>query len=65
MILDFHNIDYIGPAFADEIFRVFRKENPEIKLHWIRANDAVGRMIRRAFANGEKTLPIPFSDAEN
>lgn len=48
--LDFAGINMIGQAFADEIFRVFRNNHPDIKLVAINANDDVMRMIRRAQA---------------
>ena len=50
VIFDFSGVNSIGPAFADEIFRVFRNAHPEIALHTIRANSAVKRMIERARA---------------
>jgi len=48
VMLDFSGIEDIGQAFADEIFRVFRRGNPGIKLQHIHANDRVTQMIRRA-----------------
>lgn len=32
VILDFRNIDSLGQGFADEIFRVFRNNHPDVKL---------------------------------
>lgn len=46
--LDFKGIDSIGPAFADEIFRVFRSTHPSVHLVVMNANDEVQKMIRRA-----------------
>lgn len=48
VILDFSGIDTIGQAFADEIFRVFAADHPEIQLIVIRTNPDVDRMIARA-----------------
>lgn len=31
--LDFSGIDEIGPAFADELFRVFARAHPDVELH--------------------------------
>ena len=45
IILDFENVDDIGQAFADEIFRVFRNAHPEIKIFTARTNKAVDNMI--------------------
>jgi anti-sigma regulatory factor (Ser/Thr protein kinase) len=51
--LDFKGVLMIGPAFADEIFRVFRHQNPQIRLIWLNATAEVEKMIRRALSNGE------------
>lgn len=48
VLLDFQGIDFIGQGFADEIFRVFASENPEIKLHAINTNKHVYQMVRLA-----------------
>ncbi len=47
VLFDFKNVDFIGQAFADEIFRVFANRHREITLHEINANSAVKRMIER------------------
>jgi DNA-binding Lrp family transcriptional regulator len=48
VMLDFEGIDSIGQAFADEIFRVFAKSHPQIKLEYRNAGTAVAKMIKRA-----------------
>jgi len=53
VVLDFKGIDTIGPAFADEIFRVFRSQHPEVNLVVHDASDEVQKMIRRAQAGAE------------
>ena len=45
IILDFANVESIGQAFADEIFRVFQSQHPKIHLTPYRANDQVQKMI--------------------
>ena len=50
VFLDFSGIESIGQAFADEIFRVYAVDHPEIKLIVANANDQVSRMIKRAIA---------------
>jgi anti-sigma regulatory factor (Ser/Thr protein kinase) len=45
IILDFTDIDFIGQAFADEIFRVFVKMHPDIKLSSVHCNDNIQKMI--------------------
>ena len=51
-IFDFTGVESIGQAFADEIFRVFANQHPEIELIAIKANSAVKRMIDRAKSGG-------------
>jgi hypothetical protein len=48
VILDFKSIQYIGQAFADEIFRVFPSMNPNTNIIAINANGDVQNMINRA-----------------
>ncbi len=45
--LDFDGVDFIGQAFADEVFRVFKNEHPEVAIYPVRANEDVEKMIRR------------------
>ena len=46
--LDFNQIKGIGQSFADEIFRVFLSEHPNIAIQPINACEAVLFMIKRA-----------------
>jgi anti-sigma regulatory factor (Ser/Thr protein kinase)/predicted transcriptional regulator len=48
VFLDFARVQRIGQAFADEIFRVFRKSHPNIRLVYVNANKEVEVMIHRA-----------------
>jgi anti-sigma regulatory factor (Ser/Thr protein kinase) len=48
VMLDFEGVQSIGPAFADEIFRVFQLEHPDIRLYPLSVSDDVQRMIDRA-----------------
>lgn len=48
VILDFTEVNSIGQAFADEIFRVFVTQHPEMDITSIHANADVKRMIERA-----------------
>ena len=50
VILDFKNVPTIGQAFADEVFRIFPREHPEVELIPLHANSEVKRMIIRALA---------------
>lgn len=51
VILDFEDVDSIGQAFADEVFRVFKNAHPHIELAYINTNAEVLKMIRRAESN--------------
>ena len=50
VMLDFAGVPTIGQAFADEIFRVFKRQKPEIRVVHMNANPQVSRMIKRAQA---------------
>ena len=47
VILDFKGVEQIGQAFADEIFRVFHREHPEIQILTLFANADVQQVISR------------------
>jgi hypothetical protein len=46
--LDFRDVEAIGPAFADELFRVWPVEHPQVDLRWIKANESVEAVIAAA-----------------
>lgn len=48
VILDFKGINMIGQAFADQIFRVFQLDHPDIRILTVNENEEVNNMIRRA-----------------
>lgn len=48
VIFDFDDVDSVGQAFADEIFRVFKMQHPDIDLIYLNANKPVQQMISRA-----------------
>lgn len=50
VIFDFDGVETIGQAFADEVFRVFRNQHPEVELHHVNACKEVVQMISRAEA---------------
>jgi hypothetical protein len=47
IILDFKKVDSIGQAFADEIFRVFQNDHPQIILETLNTSEQVAKMIAR------------------
>jgi len=48
--LDFSGIRLAGQGFVDEIFRVFSKAHPGIKINYINANSDVEFMIKRSLS---------------
>ena len=48
IILDFRNLNMIGQAFVDEVFRVWKNRHPHIDIQWKNANDNINFMIKRA-----------------
>jgi hypothetical protein len=53
VIFDFDEVDGIGQAFADEVFRVFVQKNPQIELVPIKTNKIVKQMISRVLKHIE------------
>ena len=52
VVLDFDGVKFIGQAFADEIFRVFQNQYPNLLLVYINANDDVEKMIKHVLYKG-------------
>lgn len=50
IILDFKDINFIGQAFADEIFRVYANKHKDIILAPTNTNEDVEKMIKRVMA---------------
>ena len=48
ILLDFAGVEFIGQAFADEIFRVYKSNNPNKKIIWIDANPDIEQTINKA-----------------
>ncbi len=48
VVLEFKGVQMIGQSFADEIFRVFTNEHPEVRITYVDANKTVEKMIRHA-----------------
>ncbi len=51
VLFDFSGVEMIGPAFADQIFRIFKNAHPDIELVWINAGPDVEKMILKALAD--------------
>lgn len=54
VMLDFERVPMIGQAFADEVFRVFQAQQPDIRLWWRHTEPDMERMIRRAIVKGKE-----------
>jgi anti-sigma regulatory factor (Ser/Thr protein kinase) len=57
VVLDFEHVPSIGQSFADEVFRVFALDHPQIRLIPINASSEVKRMIARASGGLRHTDP--------
>lgn len=55
VILDFRGVTGIGQAFADEIFRVFAAEHPEVHMQPLFTTPEIDKMIARA-RSGETAI---------
>ena len=56
VFLDFKGISTIGQAFADEVFRIYRKAHPEIRVVWVNTNPEIERMIAHVLAEEDDDL---------
>ena len=67
VLLDFRDVPAIGQAFADEVFRVFRREHPEVSIVPINDNPDVKRMVARAQPTQDAGAAAPkqLSDARS
>lgn len=59
VVLDFKGVDEIGQAFADEVFRVFPSQHPEVDVVEVNARSAVKRMISRARSAAADSVDNP------
>jgi DNA-binding transcriptional ArsR family regulator len=48
IVLDFKNVESIGQAFADEVFRVFQNRYPDIRLTTVNTSKDIDDMVKRA-----------------
>jgi len=55
VLFDFEGVSAIGQAFADEIFRVFRLQHPNMELYAINASTDVQDMVNRALTTNVAT----------
>jgi anti-sigma regulatory factor (Ser/Thr protein kinase) len=48
VVLDFTGVDIVGQGFADEVFRIWARENPDVNLVPTEMSDPVAFMVERA-----------------
>jgi anti-sigma regulatory factor (Ser/Thr protein kinase) len=48
VVVDFAGVEVVGQGFADEVFRVWHRAHPEVRLVPVNMNDAVAFMVERA-----------------
>jgi hypothetical protein len=60
VILDFAEVATIGQAFADEVFRVFVNEHPQVKIIAAHTNTEVAGMIARVETGIDEGLGLLF-----
>jgi len=48
VLLDYQGVESIGQAFADEIYRIYARNNPEVEIVSTNTNDQIKKMIKRA-----------------
>lgn len=53
VMFEFDKVSIIGQSFADEIFRVFAQEHPDVVLTYVQANPQVAAMIELAIQSRE------------
>ncbi len=59
VVLDFSGVDLVGQGFADEVFRIWAREHPEVNLVPIEMNDPVAFMVERALRGASALGPDP------
>lgn len=52
--LDFNKVDSVGQGFADEVFRVWASQHPDVRLIPTHMNEGVALMINRAAARRDE-----------
>lgn len=52
--LDFAGVEWMGQGFADQIFRVFQGEHPEVEIVPLNMNDDIQRMYRHVLLRAKE-----------
>ena len=54
VVLDFEGVEIVGQGFADEVFRVWARRNPDVLLIPAGMSEAVAFMVERAIRTGDE-----------
>jgi hypothetical protein len=54
VLFDFNEVESIGQAFADEVFRVYANQHPNMRIIPVNANSVVMEMINRAISGSQE-----------
>jgi len=57
VVIDFRGVELVGQGFADEVFRVWASQHPEVALIPTDMSDAIAFMVERAI-RGASTLGV-------
>jgi len=57
VVLDFKGVDIVGQGFADEVFRIWAREHPEVNLVPTEMSDPVAFMVERALKGSSALGP--------
>jgi len=57
VVIDFRGVELVGQSFADEVFRVWARQHPEVALIPTDMSDAIAFMVERAI-RGASTLGV-------
>jgi hypothetical protein len=52
VVLDFKDVDFVGQGFADEVFRIWIRQHPEVNLIPTNMSEPVAFMVERALRGG-------------
>ena len=61
VLLDFDGVPRIGQAFADEIFRVYKNEHPQVQIFPVRTSSEVREVIDHVIAGKPVQNLLPLS----
>jgi DNA-binding transcriptional ArsR family regulator len=56
VVLDFEGVDLVGQGFADEVFRVWAQQHPEVLLIPVGMSEPIAFMVERAIRSGQRPV---------